>query len=69
MNNDWFYDNAYMGEDQNNDISHGQLGHSVSISQSVVVAVEEEKILEQLEVNYHEGIQYSETEWALSNLE
>ena len=69
MNNDWFYDSAYMDEDQNNDLSCGQLGHSVAISQSVVVAVEEEQNLEQLKVSYHEGIQHSETRWALSNLE
>jgi len=30
-----------MDEDQNSDISDGQLGHSVGISQSVVVAMEE----------------------------
>ena len=42
MKNDWFYDSAYMDEDQNSDLSNGQLGHSVGISQSVVVVVEEE---------------------------
>ena len=41
-----------MDEDQNNDLSNGQLGHSVGISQSiVVVVVEERQSLEQLEVN------------------
>ena len=39
LKNDWFYDSAYMDEDQNNDLSYGQLGHSVGISQSVVVVV------------------------------
>ena len=44
MKNDWFYDSAYMDEDQNSDLSDGQLDHNVGISQSivVVVAVEEE---------------------------
>ena len=58
VKNDWFYDNAYMDEDQNNDLSNGQLDHSVGISLSVVVAVavEEGQNLEQLEVNCHEGI-------------
>jgi len=44
VKNDWFYDSAYMDEDQNSDPSDGQLDHSVGISQSVVVvvAVEEE---------------------------
>ena len=37
---------AYMGEDQNNDLSYGQLNHSVDISQFVVDAVEEEQDLE-----------------------
>ena len=56
MKNDWFYDSAYMDEDQNSDLSNGKLGHSVGISQSVVVvvAVEERQSLEQLEVNCHE---------------
>ncbi len=54
LKNDWFYDSAYMDEDQNSDLSNGQLGHNVGISQSVVVAVEERQSLEQLEVNYHE---------------
>ena len=58
MKNGWFYDSAYMDEDQNSDLSDGQLGHSVGISQSVVVvvvvAVEEGQSLEQLEVNCHE---------------
>jgi len=31
-----------MDEDQNNDLSYGQLGHNVGISQSVVVVVEEQ---------------------------
>ena len=39
LKNDWFYDSAYMDEDQNSDISNGQLDHSVGISQSIVVAV------------------------------
>lgn len=69
MKNDWFYDSAYMDEDKNNDLSCGQLSHSVGISQSVVVVVEEEQNLGQLKVNCHEGIQHSETGWALSNLE
>jgi len=42
LKNDWFYDSAYMDEDENSDLSYGQLGHSLSISQSVVVAMEEE---------------------------
>ena len=59
MKNDWFYDNAYMDEDQNSDLSDGQLDHSVGISRSVVfvvvvVAVEEGQNLEQLKLNYHE---------------
>ena len=73
LKNEWFYDRAYMDEDQNSDLSDGQLDHSVGILRSVVVvvAVEEGKSLEQLEVNYHEEqvnchewIHYSETEWA-----
>ena len=44
LKNEWFYDNAYMDEDQKNDLSYGQLGHRVSISQSV--AVEEGQSLE-----------------------
>jgi len=45
-----------MDEDQNSDLSNGQLGHSVGISQFVVVvvAMEERQSLEQLEVNCHE---------------
>jgi len=45
-----------MDEDQNNDLSNGQLGHSVGISQFVVVAiaVEEGRNLEQLDVSCHE---------------
>ena len=39
LKNDWFYDSAYMDEDQNSDLSNGQLGRSVGISQSVVVVV------------------------------
>ena len=58
-----------MDEYQKNDLSYGQLGHIVGISQSVVVVVEEGQNLEQLKVNCHEGIHHSETEWALSNLE
>ena len=56
MKNGCFYDNAYMDEDQNNDLSNGQLGHSVGISQFVVVAiaVEEGRNLEQLDVSCHE---------------
>lgn len=45
LKNDWFYDNAYMDEDQNSDLSDGQLGHSVGILQSVVVAMEENQNL------------------------
>ena len=41
MKNDWFYESSYMDEDQNSDLLYGQLGHSVGISQSVVVVVEE----------------------------
>ena len=65
------YDSAYMDEDQNNDLSNGQLGHSAGISQSVVIVavVEEGKNLEQLEVNCYEGIQHFEIEWDLSSLE
>ena len=77
VKNDWFYDSAYMDEDQNSDLSDGQLDHSVGISQSiVVVVVEEEQSLEHLEVNCHEEqmnchewIQHSETEWAWHSLE
>ena len=69
VKNGWFYDNAYMDEDQNIDLSDGQPSHSVGISKSIIVAMEEEKNLEQLDVNYHEWIQHSETEWALSSLE
>ena len=56
LRNDLFYDSAYMDEDQNSDLSDGQLDHSVGISRSivVVVVVEEEQSLEHLEVNYHE---------------
>ena len=61
MKNGWFYDSAHMDEDQNSDLSDGQLGHSVGISRSVVfvvvvagVAVEEGQSLEQLKLNYHE---------------
>ena len=56
MKNGWFYDSAYMDEDQNSDLSNGQLDHSVGISRSVVVivAVEEGQNLEQLKVNCHE---------------
>ena len=56
MKNHWFYDSAYMDEDQNSDLSNGQLDQSVGISRSVVVvaAVEEEQSLEQLKLNYHE---------------
>ena len=50
-----------MGEDRNSDISCGQLDHSVGILQSVVVvALEEEKNLEQLNVNFHKEIWHSE---------
>lgn len=75
MNNGWFYDNAYMDEDQNCDLSNGQFSHSVGISQFVVV-VKDGQSLEQLKLNFHEEqvncherIQQSETEWALSSLE
>jgi hypothetical protein len=56
VKNDWFYDSAYMDEDQNSDLSDGQLDHSVGISRSVVVVavVEEEQSLEQLKLNCHE---------------
>ena len=56
MKNEWFCDSAYMDEDQNSDLSNGQLDHSVGISQSVVVvvAVEEGQSLEQLKLNCHE---------------
>ena len=37
---------ACMGEDQNNDLSYGQLDHSVGILQFVVVVVEVEQDLE-----------------------
>ena len=55
MKNGRFYDSAYMDEDQNSDLSNGQLDHSVGISQSVVVsvAVEEGQNLEQLDVSCH----------------
>ena len=47
-----------MDEDQNSDILDGEVGHSVGISQSVVVvvaiAVEERQSLEQLKLNCHE---------------
>ena len=68
MKNHWFYDNAYMDEDQNSDLSDGQLGHSVGISQSVVV-VEEGQSLEPLKLICHEGINHFEIEWDLSSLE
>jgi len=46
-----------MDEDQNSDISNGQLNHSVGISQFVVfvvvAAVEEGQNLEQLKLNCH----------------
>ena len=58
-----------MGEDRNNDLSYGQLGHSVGISQFVVEAVEEEQNLEQLKVSYYEEIRHSEIWWAWSSLE
>ena len=58
MKNDWFYGSAYMDEDQNSDLSNGQLGHSVGISRSVVfvigVAVVEGQSVEQLKLNCHE---------------
>ena len=45
-----------MDEDQNSDLSDGQLDHSVGISRSLVVVafVEEEQSLEQLKLNCHE---------------
>ena len=58
-----------MGEDRNSDLSYGQLDHSVGIFQFVVVAVEEDRDLEQLKVSYHEEIRHSEIEWAWSSLE
>ena len=45
-----------MDEDQNSDLSDGQISHNVGISQSVVVVVEEEWNMEHVEVNCHEGI-------------
>ena len=50
VKNGWFYGSAYMDEDQNSDLSDGQLDHSVGISRFVVVVavVEEEQSLEQL---------------------
>ena len=60
---------ACMGEDQNIDISYGQLDHSVGIFQFVVVVVEEEKNLEHLKMCYHEEIQHFETEWDWNSLE
>ena len=61
MKNGYCDHNACMDEDQNNDLSYGQLDHSVGISQSVViVAMEEERDLEQLKVNCHEEIRHSE---------
>ena len=56
-----------MDEDQNNDLSYGQLDHSVGILKYVVVVVEEEQDLEQLNVNCHEEIRCSEIEWAWSS--
>ena len=44
---------ACMGEDQNSDLSYGQIDHSVGILKYIVVAVEEKKDLEQLKVNCH----------------
>ena len=58
-----------MDEDQNSDISYGQLDHSVGIFQSVVAVVEEEEDLEQLKVNCHNEIQHYEILWAWSSLE
>ena len=43
VKNGWFYDSAHMDEDQNSDLSDGQLGHSVGILQSMVVVVVEEE--------------------------
>ena len=50
---------ACMDEDQNNDLSYGQLDHSVGILQSVVVVVEVEQDLEQRQVNSHKEIWHS----------
>ena len=47
---------ACMDEDQNSDLSYGQLDHRVGIFQFFVVAMEEEQVLEQLKVNFHEEI-------------
>ena len=69
MRNEWFYDNAHMDEDQNSDLSYGQLNHSVGILQSIVDAVEEEQNLEQLKVNCHKEILHFETGWAWNTLE
>ena len=52
--------NACMGEDQNNDLSYGQLDHSVGIFQFAIATLEEEQDLEQLKVNCHEEIWHSE---------
>ena len=53
-----------MDEDQNSDLSYGQIDHSVGIFQCVFAYVEEERDLEQLKVNYHEEIWHSEIQWA-----
>ena len=58
---------ACMDEDQNSDISYGQLDHSVGILQSDVVEAEQD--LEQLQVNYHIGIRHSEIWWDWCSLE
>ena len=60
---------ACTGEDRSNDISYGQLDHSVGILQFVVAYLEEEQDMEQLNVNYHKEILYSEIWWAWSSLE
>ena len=63
MNNGSADHSACMGEYQDNDLSYGQLDHSVGIFQFVVVALEEEKDLKQLKVNYHKEIHNSEIGW------
>ena len=43
MNNECADHSACMGEDQNNDLSYGQLSHSVNIYKSFVDVVGEEQ--------------------------
>ena len=47
LKNVYAFHNAYKGEDQNNDLSYGQLDHSVGISDFE---------LEQMKMNFHRGI-------------